>query len=96
MDKVEKQQPRLVAARKLIDDDGVQLVENSSDGPNFLVAGTDVEHFVRLRIEGDRCTCRWFNRYQGNRGPCKHILAARIVTDGEDSSAVRNASDGNE
>lgn len=93
MDKVEKQQPRLVAARKLIEADGVKLNEQTTDGPNLLVAGTDVEHFVRLRDGGDRCTCRWFNRYQGNRGPCKHILAARIVTDGEDNSVVRSIAD---
>ena len=92
MDKVEKQQPRLVAARKLIEADGVTLFEETADGPNFQVAGTDVEHFVRLRPDGDRCTCQWFNRYQGHRGPCKHILAARIVQDGEDSSVVREAS----
>ncbi len=89
MDKVEKQQPRLIAARKLIEADGVKLHEETTDGPNLLVAGTDIEHFVRLRADGDRCTCRWFNRYQGNRGPCKHILAARITTDGEDSSIIK-------
>ena len=86
MDKVEKQQPRLVAARKLIDANGVKLFEDAPDGPNYQVAGTNVEHFVRLRPDGDRCTCQWFNRYQGQRGPCKHILAARIVKDGEEAS----------
>lgn len=92
MEKVEKQQPRLVAARKLIDADGVKLFEDTSDGPNYQVAGSDVEHFVRLRADGDRCTCQWFNRYQGQRGPCKHILAARIVTDGEESLTVKSVS----
>ncbi|QEG00535.1 hypothetical protein Mal15_46050 [Stieleria maiorica] len=86
MDKVEKQQPRLVAALKLIDADGVKLFEETPDGPNFQVAGTNVEHFVRLRPDGDRCTCQWFNRYQGQRGPCKHILAARIVKDSDQAS----------
>ncbi|MEZ6123929.1 MAG: SWIM zinc finger family protein [Planctomycetaceae bacterium] len=91
MDRVETQQPRLVAARKLIDADGVKLFEQTPDGPNYQVAGTDVEHFIRLRHDGDRCTCQWFNRYQGQRGPCKHILAARIVNDGEDSDIIRSA-----
>ena len=75
----------LLAARKLIDANGVKLFEDTPDGPNYQVAGTDVEHFVRLRPGGDRCTCQWFNRYQGQRGPCKHILAARIVKDGEEA-----------
>ena len=88
MDKVEQQQPRLVAARKLIDANGVKLFENTPDGPNYQVAGTNVEHFVRLRPDGDRCTCQWFNRYLGQRGACKHILAARIVKDGDEASIV--------
>lgn len=94
MDKVEKQQPRLVAARKLTDADGVKLFEDTPDGPNYQVAGTNVEHFVRLRPDGDRCTCQWFNRYQGQRGPCKHILAARIVKDGEGTCVDSAMTDG--
>jgi len=91
LEKVEKQQPRLVAARKLIDAGGVKLFEETNDGPNYQVAGSDVKHFVRLRPDGDRCTCQWFNRHQGQRGPCKHILAARIVADGEDAEVVQTA-----
>jgi hypothetical protein len=47
------------------------------------VAGTDVMHLVRLRADGDKCTCAWFSKHQGQRGPCKHILAARMLVDGE-------------
>jgi predicted nucleic acid-binding Zn finger protein len=39
---------------------------------------------VRLRAEGDRCTCPWFSKHQGQRGPCKHVLAARIFVEGDD------------
>ena len=88
----EKNQPRLIAARNLVTENGVRSVD-PGDESNWLVAGTGVEHFVRLRPDGDRCTCQWFNRYQGNRGPCKHILAARIVSDGEDCPLIRMMAD---
>jgi predicted nucleic acid-binding Zn finger protein len=50
-----------------------------------LVAGSDVEHLVRLSAQQDRCTCPWFSKHQGERGPCKHVLAARLLIDGDDS-----------
>ena len=50
-----------------------------------MVRGSGVEHRVRLAAGGDRCTCRWFSRYQGQRGVCKHILAARIALEEDDS-----------
>lgn len=83
LQKVETQQPRLAAARKLVDGGGVKHVDDTRQGPNYQVAGSDVWHFVRLRDDGDRCTCQWFSRYQGQRGPCKHILATRIIHDGD-------------
>ncbi|MCA9059398.1 MAG: SWIM zinc finger family protein [Planctomycetaceae bacterium] len=97
LDQLGSNQPRLKAARQLVADHGVRpaigtsVVDSNaaSGGPsNWLVQGTGVEHFVRLRPEGDRCTCQWFNRYQGNRGPCKHILAARLLVDGENSQLI--------
>lgn len=33
-----------------------------------------------LRLGHDRCTCPWFAKHQGSRGPCKHVLAARLVS----------------
>ncbi len=44
-----------------------------------LVQGTDVEHRVRIGPSGARCTCPWFSKHQGTRGPCKHVLAVQIV-----------------
>lgn len=89
LENVEKQQPRLIAARQLVQTNGVAVVRRDGDDVDLQVAGTDVEHFVRLRPDGDRCTCRWFSRYQGQRGPCKHILAARLVVDGGESPALK-------
>ena len=79
---VEKLQPRLKNARKLIEDQKI-IVHKKIDPAriDLLVKGTDVEHVVRLRPNGDRCTCPWFSKYQGQRGTCKHILASRLFVD---------------
>jgi hypothetical protein len=75
---VEQLQPRLRNARKLIDENKVRL-RDRSDRVEAYVTGSGVEHRVRL-TEGDaRCTCPWYAKHAGTRGPCKHILAARIL-----------------
>ncbi len=71
---IQQLQPRLEAARKLVAEDGVRT---DAEG-DVWVQGTGVEHRVR-RVGVDwRCTCTWTARHGGERGPCKHILAARI------------------
>jgi hypothetical protein len=83
LEQVETLQPRLKGARKLLDEDRVQLLEQLSEGAaDVAVGGTEVTHHVRLRPDGDRCTCPWFSKHQGQRGPCKHVLAARMFTNG--------------
>jgi hypothetical protein len=81
-------QPRLKGARKLLVDQKVRLVSREGDGQKLMaivmVQGTEVEHHVRLTPDGDKCTCPWFSKYQGQRGACKHILAARILVEGDD------------
>lgn len=87
---VEKLQPRLKGARKLLADGKVKVVKRAGEGEaDLAVAGTGVEHYVRLRDsdaegqgDGDKCTCAWFNKYLGKRGPCKHILASRMLVEG--------------
>lgn len=83
MSKVEAMQPRLKAARKLIEKGGVKKTSEPGAMPVYAVPGTDTTHRVELRDSGDHCTCPWFSRYQGKRGPCKHILAANILEDNE-------------
>lgn len=79
LDKVEELQPRLKGANKLLEDGRVRIAEQiSEDECDLLVGGTGVEHSVRLRSDQDKCTCPWFSKYRGQRGPCKHILAARM------------------
>ncbi|WP_285774176.1 SWIM zinc finger family protein [Microtetraspora sp. NBRC 13810] len=33
----------------------------------------------RVRLEAGSCTCPWWYDHRGSRGPCKHVLAARIT-----------------
>lgn len=92
LEKVETLQPRLANARKLLAAEGVTVVQDVDDGTDVQVAGTGTTHYVRLRQTGDRCTCPWFSRYQGKRGVCKHILAARLgMESGVTSETVTQA-----
>ena len=71
--------PRLADARKLVADASVQ-----SDGAEqFAVTSGDQRYRVVLGTEAgdDRCTCPWYAKYKGTRGPCKHTLAVRIFLD---------------
>jgi hypothetical protein len=78
---VEELHPRLKSARKLVETGGVRMLRQTADMVEVEVAGTDVTHRVRLAAGGNRCTCPWHAKHQGSRGPCKHILAAQIVTE---------------
>jgi SWIM zinc finger len=84
---VESLHPRLKDARRLVIDGGVRMVPRPS-GPGgeeaeAFVRGAEVEHRVRIGPGGAKCTCPWFAKHQGTRGPCKHILAVKIVMSGD-------------
>ncbi len=84
LERVEAMQPRLLDARQLLAENRVRrLAVVDADGHDFAVDGSDVVHHVRLRADSDRCSCPWFSKLQGERGPCKHILAARLLRDGD-------------
>lgn len=87
--RVESLQPRLLAARKLLEKQGVRRGAQTADTIELFVAGTDVEHRVRLSATGGKCTCPWFSKHQGERGPCKHVLAAQLYLDGESDAEDR-------
>jgi hypothetical protein len=75
---VEDMHPRLTGARKLLEEDAVRILKASP--LEATVKSGDVEHRVR-EVEGDlRCTCPWFAKHQGSRGPCKHVLATESLT----------------
>ena len=66
--------PRLRDAQALLEAGAVRLEESVA----FVRSG-EVEHVVRRTESGDRCTCPWFAKHQGSRGPCKHVLAAELA-----------------
>ena len=80
-DRILKLNPRLKNARALLDNaDDVQLVGVGNGGrTEARMRGTDVWHTVLVGgTEPPRCTCQWFSSHQGQRGVCKHILAAQL------------------
>jgi hypothetical protein len=52
LDDVEKQQPRLLAARKLVASNGVRVIRSEGATADVEVAGTDVQHFVAFAPYG--------------------------------------------
>jgi hypothetical protein len=69
--------PRLRAARALVADGAVLL-----NGALARVGKGDSVHVVRTDDAGQlSCTCLWWARYRGGRGPCRHVLAVRMVQD---------------
>jgi hypothetical protein len=66
--------PRLVSARELVASGAVIAFAGGA-----IVGTADTRHRVVLGPP-DRCTCVWWGKHQGTRGPCKHVLAARIAT----------------
>ena len=65
--------PRLRDAKKLVEEGSVRL----RPGGEAEVASADKAYAVRL--EPPRCSCPWWSKHPGDRGPCKHLLAARIA-----------------
>lgn len=65
--------PRVDKARLLVEAGTLR-----QDGDRVLVPGTRGNHAVGLDPAGDTCTCTWFAAHRGDRGPCAHVLAARI------------------
>jgi len=74
---VERMNPRLRAARALVAAGAVALA-----GDLATVAGDHASYQVRLAGDELSCTCPWWAKHRGGRGPCKHALAVRMVRDG--------------
>ena len=75
--RVEADNPRLRGARALVAEGAVRL-----DGTLATVGKDDHVQVVRMAEAGRlSCTCLWWAKYRGGRGPCKHALAVRMVRD---------------
>jgi hypothetical protein len=73
-DRLEATHPRLRDATALVESGAIRI-----EGDTAFVRSGDSEHVVRRTPDGDRCTCPWFAKHKGSRGPCKHVLAADLV-----------------
>ncbi|WP_327074717.1 SWIM zinc finger family protein [Kitasatospora purpeofusca] len=90
--RAESANPRLKAARALVTAGAVRLEEG---GATAVVTVDD--HIQRVRTEAAGavgCTCLWWAKYRGGRGPCKHVLAVGMVRearaqDGGDREGTR-------
>ncbi|MHB9857167.1 SWIM zinc finger family protein [Streptomyces sp. YIM S03343] len=86
--RVERYNPRLRSARELVAAGAVRV-----DGTTGTVTAEDGHaHHVRDDAGVLSCSCLWWARYRGGRGPCKHALAVRIVrreTHGTDGRTAR-------
>ena len=71
---LEAMHPRLAHARELVGSGAVVLREGGA-----VVRSGDTEHRVTFGQTADQCTCPWWGKHQGHRGPCKHVLAARMA-----------------
>ncbi|MFF2522810.1 SWIM zinc finger family protein [Streptomyces liangshanensis] len=72
--RAERHNPRLVAARVLLDSGAVVLA-----GDLARVASGERHYQVRESGGALSCTCRWWADHRGARGPCKHALAVRMA-----------------
>jgi hypothetical protein len=73
-ERVAQLNPRLVAARALADHGAVRFA--APDVATVTVAGRQRQ--VRFTADDVSCTCPWWAEHRGSRGPCKHVLAARM------------------
>ncbi len=76
--RVDRDNPRLVAARRLVEQG--QVVERSTT--QYLVTSSPTRYEVH--IDPDQCGCLWYLEHGRSRGPCKHVLAARILARGSE------------
>ncbi|MGJ6962004.1 SWIM zinc finger family protein [Streptosporangium sp. G11] len=67
--------PRLGSARALVASGAVRLT-----GPDSAEVTTGGGVRLVRTAEGS-CTCPWWYDHRGSRGPCKHVLAARMAAD---------------
>jgi len=80
-DRILQLNPRLKNARALLAaPNEVRLVSiGPGDRAEARVRGTAGWHTVLVGgPEPPRCTCQWFTEHQGQRGLCKHVLAAQL------------------
>jgi hypothetical protein len=74
-ERVERDNPRLRDARRLVADGAVHRT-----GDTWEVRTGDHRQWVTAQEDGWHCTCPWWAKYAGARGACKHVLAVLLVS----------------
>ncbi|WP_432993380.1 SWIM zinc finger family protein [Dactylosporangium sp. CA-233914] len=74
--RAERDNPRLAGARALAEAGAVVL-----DSPTTATVHSGEETYRVRRLPDDTltCTCPWWGKHRGTRGPCKHALAVTIT-----------------
>ncbi|MET0715558.1 MAG: SWIM zinc finger family protein [Mycetocola sp.] len=73
--------PRLQGARSL-GPDAVVILERTATTTVAAVAGRTANYVVRASGAERSCTCPWYEKHAGSRGPCKHVLAFELLEQG--------------
>jgi predicted nucleic acid-binding Zn finger protein len=76
-------------ASQLLENSEIKLSQHKNTANTLFIRGTietnQNKNIVRLQIDADQklveanCTCRFFQKNKLLKGPCEHILAARIA-----------------
>jgi len=76
-DRILKDNPRLVAAQKLVD------AAKKTGDTQWAVTSGKVDYRVLYDPDNgvEKCTCAWYLKHLNKRGPCKHILAVQLKED---------------
>ncbi|MEM6490217.1 MAG: SWIM zinc finger family protein, partial [Pseudomonadota bacterium] len=78
LDRIDRLNPRLAAARALFDAGAVTLGTETAT-----VVSDGVTHTLRS-VDGTLCcTCPWYARHRLTRGPCKHALAVQMAMEAD-------------
>lgn len=72
-ERVERDNPRLTDARRLVAEAAVEV---TADG--WVVTSGGHRHWVSRQGGAQTCSCLWWAKYAGRRGPCKHVLAVTL------------------
>ncbi|MEL7187218.1 MAG: SWIM zinc finger family protein [Pseudomonadota bacterium] len=75
---IEKLNPRLKSADALYKAGAVKL-SRSEDGHAAEIESDGIVHRVTYGSSGSTCTCPWYAKHLGTRGPCKHVLATEMA-----------------
>jgi hypothetical protein len=77
-DAVETMNPRLIGARALVAAGAVDVTGDIG----VVRSGDEIYH-----VRQSSCTCPWWAKHHGERGPCKHALAVRMARTGAEVMA---------